>query len=105
MSWHCVMLMSWCYVGLQAAFLLGEVLQQHPRMAAHVVREVERFMFRPGLAPRARYTAIICLNQLQLSHNPALGGCLLAAAEECHSRWQDGSAHHGQLAGGGIWVA
>ena len=50
------------------------MLHEHPRMAMVVVREVERFTFRPGLAPRARYYAVVFLNQLQLSHNPAFGG-------------------------------
>ncbi|KAK9809457.1 hypothetical protein WJX73_009608 [Symbiochloris irregularis] len=62
----------------KAAFLMSEVLHQHPRMGVHVAREVERFLFRPGLAPRARYTALVFLNQIQLSHNPDFGGSSLA---------------------------
>ena len=38
-----------------------------------VAREVERFMFRPGLQERARYYCAVFLNQLVLSHNPAQG--------------------------------
>ena len=57
----------------QVGFLLGEMLQDHPRLGLHVVREVERFAVRPGLAHRARYYAVVFLNQLQLSHNPAFG--------------------------------
>ena len=39
-------------------------------------REVERFLFRPGLAERARYYAVVFLNQLPLSHAPAHGEAL-----------------------------
>ncbi len=38
-----------------------------------VVRETEAFIFRPGLQERARYYAIVFLNQLILSRNPAHG--------------------------------
>ena len=38
-----------------------------------VVGEVQRFMFRPGLQERARYYAVVFLNQLQLSHHPTHG--------------------------------
>ena len=43
-------------------------------MAPVTVREIERFLFRPGIAPRARYYAVVFLNQLQLSHDEARGG-------------------------------
>ena len=59
---------------LQASFLLGETLQEHPRMGLCIAREVERFVFRPGITPRARYTALVFLNQTQLSHHPDFGG-------------------------------
>ena len=72
------------HLHVQASFLLGEVLQQHPRMGTVVVGEVQRFVFRPGLAPRARYTAIIFLNQLQLSHSPAFGGFLCSGWARRH---------------------
>ena len=42
-------------------------------MKSIAVSEVERFAFRPGLAERARYYAIVFLNQLPLSHHPAGG--------------------------------
>lgn len=58
---------------LQAGFLLGTTLEEHPAMAPVIVREMERFLFRPGIAPRARYYAIVFLNQLQLSHDDARG--------------------------------
>ena len=61
---------------VQAAFLLAATLEEHPAMAPVVAREVERFLFRPGLAPRARYYAVIFLNQLQLSHDDARGELL-----------------------------
>lgn len=58
---------------MQAAFLMQTTLEEHPAMAPVMAREVERFLFRPGLAPRARYYAIVFLNQLQLSHDDARG--------------------------------
>lgn len=34
----------------------------------YLAPQVERFLFRPGLQARARYYAILFLNQLALSH-------------------------------------
>ncbi len=42
-------------------------------MKAVVVAEVSSFLFRPGLQERARYYAVVFLNQLQLSHHPTHG--------------------------------
>ena len=42
-------------------------------MKGVVTREVERFLFRPGLQERARYYGVVFLNQLPLSHAPAQG--------------------------------
>eukprot|EP00854_Cymbomonas_tetramitiformis_P005290 gene5290-6432_t len=47
-------------------------------MANVMARGTEEFMFRPGLPQRARYSAVIFLNQLQLSHRPE--GKALAAS-------------------------
>ena len=58
---------------MQAGFLLGQVLGDHPGMKPIVVCETEAFIFRPGLQERARYYAIVFLNQLVLSRNPAHG--------------------------------
>ena len=58
---------------MQAGYLLAGLLAQHPGMKLIVAREVERFMFRPGLQERARYYCAVFLNQLALSHNPAQG--------------------------------
>lgn len=49
-----------------------------PQMKPIVVREVERFLFRPGLQERARYYAIVFLNQMVLSHKVSEGGSDLA---------------------------
>lgn len=57
----------------QAGYLLARVLEDHPGMKLVAAREVERFVFRPGLAERARYYAVVFLNQLPLSHSPAHG--------------------------------
>lgn len=58
---------------MQAGYLLGTVLAEHPGMKAVVVAEVQRFLFRAGLQERARYYAVVFLNQLQLSHHPSHG--------------------------------
>ena len=57
----------------QAGYLLREVLEAHPAMKVVITREVEKFLFRPGLQERARYYGVIFLNQMPLSHSPALG--------------------------------
>ncbi|KAK9819570.1 hypothetical protein WJX81_001337 [Elliptochloris bilobata] len=62
----------------KAGYLLAGVLEAHPGMKLVAAREVERFMFRPGLAERARYYAVVFLNQMPLSHSPAHGGTALA---------------------------
>lgn len=64
---------GWFSPCVQAGFLLSELLTEHPGMKLVVVREVERFMFRPGLQERARYYAVIFLNQLVLSHQESHG--------------------------------
>jgi ribosome biogenesis protein MAK21 len=58
---------------MQAGYLLREVLETHPGMKVVITREVERFLFRPGLQERARYYGVIFLNQMPLSHNAAQG--------------------------------
>ncbi len=67
-------ILTWCQ---QAGFLLGGVLAEHPGMKPVVVAEVQRFLFRPGLQERARYYAVVFLNQLQLSHHPVHGAAPL----------------------------
>ena len=44
-------------------------------MKAVVAREVERFLFRPGLQERARYYGVVFLNQMPLSHAASHGAC------------------------------
>eukprot|EP00240_Pyramimonas_obovata_P005148 CAMPEP_0118950608 /NCGR_PEP_ID=MMETSP1169-20130426/51692_1 /TAXON_ID=36882 /ORGANISM="Pyramimonas obovata, Strain CCMP722" /LENGTH=428 /DNA_ID=CAMNT_0006897491 /DNA_START=18 /DNA_END=1301 /DNA_ORIENTATION=- len=53
-------------VASKGGYLLSQLLEEHPAMGAVVAREVEAFMFRPGLPNRARYTGIIFLNQITL---------------------------------------
>ena len=63
----------------KVGYLLTTLLAAHPGMKAVVVREVERFAFRPGLQDRARYYAIVFLNQMVLTHKDApMGGVSLA---------------------------
>jgi len=61
------------YVLRQAGYLLREVLETHPAMKVVITREVEKFLFRPGLQERARYYGVIFLNQMPLSHNAVQG--------------------------------
>ena len=62
----------------QAGYLLSGLLEEHPGMKVVVAREVERFLFRPGLQERARYYGVIFLNQMPLSHAPSQGITQLA---------------------------
>lgn len=57
----------------QVCFLLRELLHEHPSMKLVVVREVEFFMFRPGLSEQARYYCIVFLNQMVLTHKESEG--------------------------------
>ncbi|KXZ46949.1 hypothetical protein GPECTOR_39g443 [Gonium pectorale] len=65
-------------VASKAVYLLMQLLVAHPVMKPVVVREVERFVFRPGLADKARYYAVVFLNQIPLSHRASEGGDALA---------------------------
>ncbi|EFJ51407.1 hypothetical protein VOLCADRAFT_87659 [Volvox carteri f. nagariensis] len=65
-------------VASKAVYLLMQLLATHPVMKPVVVREVERFVFRPGLADKARYYAVVFLNQVPLSHRASEGGDALA---------------------------
>ncbi|KAG2496991.1 hypothetical protein HYH03_004996 [Edaphochlamys debaryana] len=65
-------------VASKAVFLLMQLLGKHPVMKPVVVREVERFVFRPNLGDKARYYAIVFLNQVPLSHRASEGGDALA---------------------------
>jgi ribosome biogenesis protein MAK21 len=50
-----------------AGYLLTKLLAHHHGMKHVVVREIENFIYRPGLKDRARYYAVIYLNQIVLS--------------------------------------
>ncbi|GIL62556.1 hypothetical protein Vafri_16644, partial [Volvox africanus] len=65
-------------VASKAVYLLMQLLSKHPVMKPVVVREVERFVFRPGLLDKARYYAVIFLNQIPLSRHASEGGDALA---------------------------
>lgn len=58
-------------IASKTGYLLTKLLAIHPGMKAVVLREVERFAFRPGLSDRARYYAIVYLNQMVLTHKDA----------------------------------
>ncbi|CAM9557389.1 unnamed protein product, partial [Chrysoparadoxa australica] len=53
-------------VSNKAIHLVQQVLRKHPAMKGVVVREVQQYVHRPGLAPRALYAGIIFLNQVYL---------------------------------------
>jgi ribosome biogenesis protein MAK21 len=42
-------------VASKGSYLLTQLLEEHAAMAPVVAREVEAFMFRPGLPNRSRY--------------------------------------------------
>ena len=50
-----------------AGYLLTKLLAHHHGMKHVVVREIENFIYRPGLKDRARYYAVVYLNQIVLS--------------------------------------
>ncbi|KAL6757303.1 CBF/Mak21 family-domain-containing protein [Haematococcus lacustris] len=62
----------------KAGYLLSQLLLQHPVMKPVVLRELERFVFRPGLQDRARYYAVVFMNQLPLNRKESEGGASLA---------------------------
>ncbi len=54
-----------------AGYMLTRLLAQHAGMKHVVVREIEDFIYRPGLKDRARYYAVVYLNQIVLSSRDA----------------------------------
>ena len=56
-----------------AGYMLTRLLAQHGGMKHVVVREIENFMYRPGLKDRARYYAVVYLNQIVLEKRDATG--------------------------------
>lgn len=54
-------------IASNAGYLLTRLLAHHHGMKHVVVREIENFIYRPGLKDRARYYAVIYLNQIVLS--------------------------------------
>ena len=65
-------------IASNAVHFLHMLLEDHPGMKVVVVETAENFLFRPGLAQRAQYTAVIFLNQIVLSKNEFHGGSKLA---------------------------
>ncbi|TDH66527.1 hypothetical protein CCR75_005790 [Bremia lactucae] len=56
--------------------MLHELLREHPAMKRVVVDEVERLLTRSKVSDRAKYNAVLCLNQLYLDRTE--GDILLA---------------------------
>lgn len=56
-------------VASNAGYLLSRLLTAHSNMKAGVVDEVDIFVFRPHVGLRARYYAVIFLNQILLSNH------------------------------------
>ena len=54
-------------IASNAGYLLTKLLSHHAGMKHVVVREIENFIYRPGLKDRARYYAVVYLNQIVLS--------------------------------------
>ncbi|CAM9556723.1 unnamed protein product, partial [Scytosiphon promiscuus] len=53
-------------LALLVIHLLQRLLMKHPAMKGVVVREVQQYLHRPGLQPKAVYAGIIFLNQVWL---------------------------------------
>ncbi|KAJ3270930.1 hypothetical protein HDV01_007327 [Terramyces sp. JEL0728] len=58
-------------IASKATYLLTQLLIKHPAMKLVVIKEVERLLFRPNVADRARYYAITFLNQIILTKSKA----------------------------------
>lgn len=56
-------------VASAAGHQLRLILQEHPAMVNVVAREVQQLAHRPHLSPRALYSCIVFLNQLQLTRD------------------------------------
>ncbi|KAJ3256389.1 hypothetical protein HK103_005518 [Boothiomyces macroporosus] len=54
-------------IASKATYLLTQLLIKHPAMKSVVIKEVERLLFRPNVADRAKYYAITFLNQIILT--------------------------------------
>lgn len=57
-------------IASKTTHLLSQLLQEHPAMKVIVIKEVERLLFRANVAEKAKYYAIIFLNQIVLSNRP-----------------------------------
>ncbi|WPT12707.1 Ribosome biogenesis protein NOC1 [Picochlorum sp. SENEW3] len=55
-------------IASNAGYLITKLLAHHDGMKHVVVREIENFIYRPGLQDRARYYAVVYLNQIVLSN-------------------------------------
>lgn len=53
-----------------AGHQLRLILDEHPAMVSVVAREVQQLAHRPHLSPRALYSCVVFLNQLQLTKDP-----------------------------------
>ncbi|KAF7843646.1 CCAAT/enhancer-binding protein zeta [Senna tora] len=51
-----------------ADFHLSNLMSDHPNMKLVVIDEVDTFLFRPHLGPRAQYHAVNFLSQIRLTH-------------------------------------
>uniref|UniRef100_A0A224Z074 Ribosome biogenesis protein MAK21 n=1 Tax=Rhipicephalus zambeziensis TaxID=60191 RepID=A0A224Z074_9ACAR len=56
-------------VASRVAHHLTQLTNHHPRMKGAVLTEVDRFVYRPNVAPKAQYYALCFLSQLLLSDN------------------------------------
>ncbi len=54
-------------IASRVPYLLGMLVQKHSNMRAAVVAEVERFLYRPSLLPRAQYYLVLFLTQVTLT--------------------------------------
>ncbi|XP_070382583.1 CCAAT/enhancer-binding protein zeta isoform X2 [Dermacentor albipictus] len=59
-------------VASRVAHYLTQLTNHHPRMKGAVLTEVDRFVYRPNVAPKAQYYALCFLSQLLLSDNDVM---------------------------------
>lgn len=52
---------------MQAGYLLGQLLEEHPAMSLVVVQETERFLFKAHSPAKAIYYGVVFLNQIVLT--------------------------------------
>ena len=64
-------------VASAVSYQLNQLMEMHPNMRPVILRELRQFMHRTTITPRARYYAVICLNQMVRALSTFAVDCLL----------------------------